>query len=156
MCIFILFNSPLSLNHSCLLLRFIRDFFFFYVPSVLNRRRPMDLMVCLLLSLKNLCFITETLLGKALLSPLVIIYLPSCWKYAVMNPVPKTGDRSNPSKYYPITLIFLMSLAFESFLCLKFLNLLSPSDLLSDWQHGFCSGIVALLLCSLTLGNPFR
>ena len=27
---------------------------------------------------------------------------PSCWKFAYIQPVPKKGDRSNPSNYRPI------------------------------------------------------
>ena len=29
---------------------------------------------------------------------------PSSWKYALVRPVPKKGDRSNPSNYRPIAL----------------------------------------------------
>ncbi|MPC54781.1 hypothetical protein E2C01_048707 [Portunus trituberculatus] len=37
---------------------------------------------------------------------------PSCWKFAYIQPVPKEGDRSNPSNYRPRALIFCLSKVF--------------------------------------------
>ena len=37
---------------------------------------------------------------------------PSCWKFAYIQPVPKKGDRSNPSHYRPIALISCLSKVF--------------------------------------------
>ncbi len=65
---------------------------------------------------------------------------PSCWKYAHVQPVPKKGDRSNPSNYRPIALISCLSKAYETILNRKFLNHLSSFNLLSDHQYGFRKG----------------
>ncbi len=65
---------------------------------------------------------------------------PSCWKYAYVQPVPKKGDRSNPSSYRPIALLSCLSKAFESMLNRKIQKHLSTSDLLSDRQYGFRKG----------------
>ncbi len=65
---------------------------------------------------------------------------PSCWKYAYVQPVPKKGDRSNPSSYRPIALISCLSKAFETILNRKFLKHLSSFNLFSDHQYEFCKG----------------
>ncbi len=65
---------------------------------------------------------------------------PSCWKYAYVQPMPKKGDRSNPSNYRPIALISCLSKAFETILNRKFLKHLSSFNLLSDHQCGFRKG----------------
>ncbi len=65
---------------------------------------------------------------------------PSCWKYAYVQPVPKKGDRSNPSDYHPIALLSCLSKAFESILNRKIQKHLSTSDLVSDCQYGFRKG----------------
>ncbi len=70
-----------------------------------------------------------------------------CWKYAYIQSVPKKGDRSNPSDYRPIALLFCLSKAlsclskaFENILNRKILKHLSASNLLSDRQYGFRKG----------------
>ncbi len=55
----------------------------------------------------------------------------------VVQPVPKKGDRSNPSIYRPIALLSCFSKPFETILNKRFLNHLSTSNLLSDRQYGF-------------------
>ncbi len=60
--------------------------------------------------------------------------------YAHVQPVPKKGDRSNPSTYRPIALISCLSKAFETILNRKFLKHLSSFNLLSDHQYGFRKG----------------
>ncbi len=62
---------------------------------------------------------------------------PSCWKYAFIKPVPKKGDRSNPSNYPPNALLSCLSKAFETILNKWFLKHLSSLNLLSDRQYGF-------------------
>ncbi len=65
---------------------------------------------------------------------------PSCWKFAHIHPVPKKGDRSNPSNYRPIALTSCLSKAFESILNKKILKPLSDHNLLSDHQYSFRKG----------------
>ena len=64
---------------------------------------------------------------------------PSCWNFTRIQPEPKNGDRSNPSKYCPIALISCLSKAFESVLY-KIIRHLSAHNLLSDCQYGFRKG----------------
>ena len=64
---------------------------------------------------------------------------PFCWKFAHIQPVPKNGDRSNPSNYCLIALISCLSKAFESLLN-KIMRHLSAHNLLSDCQYGFRKG----------------
>ncbi len=62
---------------------------------------------------------------------------PSCWQFAHIQPVPKKGDRSNPSSYHSIALTSCLSKAFESILNKKILQHLSDHNVLSDHLYGF-------------------
>ena len=62
---------------------------------------------------------------------------PSSWKHTLVQPVPKKGDRSNPSNYRPIALSSAIAKVFESILNSHFLNHLEKNLLLSDHQYGF-------------------
>ena len=95
------------------------------VPPIVLKNCASVLSPCLV-KLFRLCLSTST--------------FPSCWKYAFTQPVPKKGDRSNPSNYRPIALLSCLSKAFESILNRKIQKHLSTSDLLSDRQYGFRKG----------------
>ncbi len=62
---------------------------------------------------------------------------PSCGKYAHIQPVPKKGDRSNPSNYCSIALLSCLSKDFGTILNKWLLKHLSSFKLLSDRQYGF-------------------
>ena len=62
---------------------------------------------------------------------------PSSWKHALVQPVPKKGDRSNPSNYRPIALTSSLSKVFETLLNCHFLHHLENNSLISDHQYGF-------------------
>ncbi len=83
-------------------------------------------MTTCLVKLFRLCLSTST--------------IPSCWKFAYMQPVPKKGDRSNLSNYRPIALTSCLSKASETILSRKFLKHLLFFNLLSDHQYGFRTG----------------
>ncbi|XP_050710739.1 uncharacterized protein LOC126995293 [Eriocheir sinensis] len=95
------------------------------VPPIVLKNCASVLSPCLV-KLFRLCLSTST--------------FPSCWKYAFIQPVPKKGDRSNPSNYRPIALLSCLSKAFESILNRKIQKHFSTSDLLSDRQYGFRKG----------------
>ena len=95
------------------------------VPPIVLRNCASVLAPCLV-KLFRLCLSTST--------------FPSCWKFARIQPVPKKGDRSNPSNYRPIALTSCLSKAFESILNRKILKHLSTHNLLSDHQYGFRKG----------------
>ena len=59
------------------------------------------------------------------------------WKHALVQPVPKKGDRSNPSNYRPITLTSAITKVFESLLNSHFIKHLESNNLFSDHQYGF-------------------
>ena len=62
---------------------------------------------------------------------------PPSWKHSYVQPVPKKGDRSNPSNYRPISLTCTISKVFETLLNSHFLKHLEKHSLLSDHQYGF-------------------
>ena len=64
---------------------------------------------------------------------------PSFCKFAYIQPVPKKGNRSNPSNCRHIAIICL-SKVFEFMLNKKILKHLSLHNLLSDRQYGFRQG----------------
>ncbi len=90
--------------------------------------------------LKNCASVLTPCLVKLFLLCLLTSTFPSCWKYAFIQPVPKKGDRSNPSNYRPIALLSCLAKAFESILKRKIQKHLSSSNPLSDRQYGFCKG----------------
>ena len=95
------------------------------IPPVVLKNCASELAPCLV-KLFRLCLSTET--------------YPSCWKSALIHPVPKKGDRSNPSNYRPIALISSLSKVFESILNRKIRDHLLSNKLLSDRQYGFLKG----------------
>ncbi len=60
--------------------------------------------------------------------------------FAHIQPVPKKGDCSNPSKYRSTTLLSCLSKAFEMGCNRKVLKHLPSSDLVSHRQYGFRKG----------------
>ena len=79
-------------------------------------------------------------LGKLFRLCLSSCTFPTCWKFALIQPVPKKGDRSQPSNYRPIALISCIAKTFESILNNKISKHLSCHNLLSDRQYGFQQG----------------
>ena len=65
---------------------------------------------------------------------------PTPWKHAHVFPVPKNGEKSNPSNYRPIALTFVLSKIMESIINKCLLSFLESSNLLSDHQYCFRCG----------------
>ncbi len=55
--------------------------------------------------LKNCASVLTPCLVKVFCLCLSTSTFPLCWKYAYVQPVPKKGDRSNPSSYRTIALL---------------------------------------------------
>ena len=73
-----------------------------------------------------------------LFSLILISYTyPSSWKHALVQPVTKKGDHSNPSNYRPIALTSAVAKVFETLLNSHFIKHLESNNLLSDHQYGF-------------------
>ncbi|XP_063540969.1 uncharacterized protein LOC134749894 [Cydia strobilella] len=66
--------------------------------------------------------------------------VPTSWKSALVHPIPKKGDRSNPSNYRPIAITSLFSKIMESIINCQLLRYLEDHQLLSDRQYGFRRG----------------
>ena len=62
---------------------------------------------------------------------------PSSWKHALVQPVPKKGDRFNPSNYRPIGLTSATAKVFETLFNSHFNKNLEFNNFLSDHQCGF-------------------
>ncbi len=90
--------------------------------------------------LKNCASVLTPCLVKLFRLCLSTATFPSCFKDAYVQPVPKKGDRSNPSNYRPIALLSCLSKAFETILNRKIHKHLSSSNLLSDRLYGFRNG----------------
>ncbi len=112
----------------------------FYALSGLNLQKAYGPDGVPPIVLKNCTSVLAPSLVKLFRLYLSTSTFPSCWKYAHVQPVPKKGDRSNPSNYRPIALLSRLSKAFEMILKWKIQKHLSTSDLLSDRQDGFRKG----------------
>ena len=112
----------------------------FHTLSGLNTRKAYGPDGIPPIVLKNCASVLAPCLTKLFRLCLSTSTFPSCWKYAYIQPVPKKGDRSNPSDYRPIALISCLSKVFESILNKKIQRHLSTHNLLSDRQYGFRSG----------------
>ena len=84
------------------------------VPPVVPKKCASELAP-FLVKLFRLCLSTST--------------YPSCWKFAHIQPVPKKGDRSNPSNYRSIALISCFSKAFEFVFNKKIMRYVSAHNL---------------------------
>ena len=62
---------------------------------------------------------------------------PSSWKHALVQPVLKKGNRSNPSNYHPIALTSDVAKVFETLFNSRFIKHLESNNLFSDHQYGF-------------------
>lgn len=66
--------------------------------------------------------------------------VPQSWKLANVQPVPKKGDRADPTNYRPIAITSILCKVMERVLNRKLLSYLESHDLLSDCQYGFRRG----------------
>ena len=79
--------------------------------------------------------------------PLTIIFnlslqsgkLPNVWKEAIVVPIFKKGQRSNPENYRPVSLTTVACRIMEKIIHKKITHHLLINQLISDCQHGFIS-----------------
>ena len=62
---------------------------------------------------------------------------PSSWNLAHIFPIPKKGDKSDPSTYRPIAITSLISKTMETIVTKQLLAFLETNNLLSDHQYRF-------------------
>ena len=77
---------------------------------------------------------------------------PSPWKLAHVFPIPRKGDKSDPSNHHPIAITSLISKTMETIITKQLLAFLE-TNLLSDHQYGSCLVLCCscLVLCSRIL-----
>ncbi len=109
----------------------------FSMPSLaLILRRLMVQMEFLLLFLRIVLPCWHPAWSNSFVSSCQLVF-PTSWMYAYIQPVPKKGDRCNPSNYRPVAFLSCLSKVFESILHRKIVKHLSTFNLLSDRQYGF-------------------
>ena len=66
--------------------------------------------------------------------------MPDIWKWALVTPIHKKGDRSKVENYRPISLTSTIGKILESVIRDKIYQYLTANNLLVQNQHGFTSG----------------
>ena len=79
----------------------------------------------------------EPVLFRLFRLTLISCTYPSSWNHALVQPVPKKDDRSNPSNYRATALTSAVAQVFKTLLNSHFIRHLQSNNLLSDHQYGF-------------------
>ena len=66
--------------------------------------------------------------------------LPDEWKLSRITPIPKHGDRTNPSNYRPISLLSILSKLLEKHMAQLLTEHMAVNSPISPHQWGFCEG----------------
>ena len=66
--------------------------------------------------------------------------LPDEWKVSRITPIPKHGDRTNPSNYRPISLLSILSKLLEKHMAQLLTEHMVVHSPISPHQWGFCKG----------------
>lgn len=64
-------------------------------------------------------------------------FFPTLWKYAIVTPLYKNGDRNDASNYRPISLLPIFSKILEKIVSTQLIEFLESNKLFSNNQHGF-------------------
>lgn len=81
---------------------------------------------------------------------------PAAWKVALVIPIHKNGDKSNPGNYRPISLLPLFSKLLEKLVNKRLVSFLNKYNIIPDRQFGFRRGKStedAALLLTNTISN---
>ena len=62
---------------------------------------------------------------------------PDIWKIALVTPVPKPGNKANPSNYRPISSLPILSKVAEKIITIQMRHYLETNSLISPRQYGF-------------------
>lgn len=84
----------------------------------------------------------------SIVTPLVHIFnlslavgiFPQCWKTAVVTPIYKSGNKSSPTNYRPISLLTTFSKLLEKLVNNRMMNFFETKTLLGPFQFGFRPG----------------
>ena len=66
--------------------------------------------------------------------------LPTDWKLALITPIPKSGDKSHPNNYRPISLLSILSKLLEKHIYRLILDHVEEQSPISGKQWGFMKG----------------
>ena len=66
--------------------------------------------------------------------------LPNEWKLALVTPIPKPGNKSDPANYRPISLLSIISKLLEKHIHIHLLKHLQEQSCISNSQWGFTKG----------------
>ena len=66
--------------------------------------------------------------------------LPNEWKLALVTPIPKPGNKSDPANYRPISLLSIISKLLEKYIHIHLLKHLQEQSCISNSQWGFAKG----------------
>lgn len=85
---------------------------------------------------------------EVLLGPITHIFnlslssgtFPESWKTAIVTPILKSGDKSNPSNYRPISLLTIFAKLLEKLVNKRMLSFLEKNEMLPERQFGFRRG----------------
>ena len=80
------------------------------------------------------------LLQQIFLKPLDTGELPLDWQKANISPIFKTGNRSDPASYRPVSLTSIPCKMIEHIIHSNIIRHLEKYKVLNDEQHGFCRG----------------
>ena len=70
----------------------------------------------------------------------LVQYIPPSFKLAAITPVFKSGDRTTPSNYHPISLTSIFSKVLERIIRKQVSSFIDKKGCLNSTQHGFRSG----------------
>ena len=90
-----------------------------------------------LLAIKNCFPVLGPLLLPIVNASIVSGVVPSAWKTACVVPIFKSGDRSLPDNFRPISLLSVLSKITEKLVCSQLANYLESSAILSDSQYAY-------------------
>lgn len=63
--------------------------------------------------------------------------VPKAWKHAIVTPIFKNGDKTDPAKFRPISLTCISCKIMERIICNKLTQFLNRQNVISVRQHGF-------------------
>lgn len=101
--------------------------------------------------LRNCALSLATPLSKLFHSLFSTGQFPDLWRTANVQPVPKKGDRSDPTNYRPIALTSILSKVMERIVNSRLVAYLEDHKLINDRQYGFrCKRSTGDLMAYLT------
>ena len=90
-----------------------------------------------LLALKKCFPVIGPMLLRIVNASIVSGTFPSAWKTACIVPIFKSGDRSVPSNFRPISLLSVLSKVTEKIVCSQLMDYLVNNAILSDTQYAY-------------------